>query len=904
MTSQSKTKKQLIHELVELRKQNAELKASDTGRFRLKEHFNNLPLLGYNIGLDGKIVDCNTMAIKTLGYKNKRELIGKPLFTTIYAPSSREKAKKVFLKWKKTGKVKDEELQVITKQGEILDVLLNADTIYEREGKPLYSISTHLDITERKQTEEILLKRTHDLGERVKELNCLFGIDEICRREMITIEEALKEIVQLIPISWQYSEVTEGCISFEHHKYKTKNYRRTRWIQTANIIVSKRKVGLVQVCYLKKMPESDEDPFLKDEKSLINAMAEKIGQFIDKKRSEEALRKSEARFRVISDYAYDWITLRDKDGSLNYVSPAFERITGHKVEDYVSGKIGYQELFHSDDYQKADEYFSGVLRGDSFNDIEFKMTRKDRKLIYISASAQPVTTETGEIVGMRASMRDITERKRILEDLRDSNQKLRKAQRVAKMGFLDRNIKTNEMYWSDEVYRLYGIDPKKTKSNIDLAMELVHPDDLEFVQENLDLAIQGVKDYDIDHRVLRPDGKAIWVHAMAELVRDAKGNAESLLGTVVDITPRKEAEEALKESEERFRRFYESDIAGFARTRVSDGKLLDVNDYMVELLGYEDRETCLSEYLGSEHYVDSNERKRMLEELIKAGRARNFELPITRRDGSIIWVSYSAALYPEEGCIEFVVFDITDRKRAEQEKEKLQTQLVHSEKMAGIGTLTGGIAHEFNNLLQIMRGHTEFALRTKKTEDIEEALDIVMGTSDRVSKIIGDLLTFSRLEISEKQACHIIEPVESVLSLTEEQLKKLNINVVRRYVRNPKVKINKGEMQQVFLNLIMNARDVMISKGGRLTIEVAQVEENAEISFTDNGMGMEKAELSKVFEPFYTTKGAIGGDTELKGTGLGLSVSYGIVKRHGGTIEAKSGLGKGATFTVKLPVRM
>jgi len=246
--------------------------------------------------------------------------------------------------------------------------------------------------------------------------------------------------------------------------------------------------------------------------------------------------------------------------------------------------------------------------------------------------------------------------------------------------------------------------------------------------------------------------------------------------------------------------------------------------------------------------------------------------------------------------------DITERKKAEEEKEKLQAQLIQSAKMAAVGTLASGIAHEFSNLLQIMSGYVEFAKNTKKRKNIEEALNKFLDTSDKARKIIKYLLTFSRKEVFRKELCDITEPIESVLSLIENQLKKYNIRIVRKYEKTPMIEINSTGMQQVFLAMVTNARDAMLPRGGKLEICVKQVNENIEVSFSDTGKGIKEENLSRVFEPFYTTKGAIGGDT-VPGTGLGLSVSYGIVKRHRGAIEVKSQVGQGTTFTVKLPAK-
>jgi signal transduction histidine kinase/CheY-like chemotaxis protein len=242
-------------------------------------------------------------------------------------------------------------------------------------------------------------------------------------------------------------------------------------------------------------------------------------------------------------------------------------------------------------------------------------------------------------------------------------------------------------------------------------------------------------------------------------------------------------------------------------------------------------------------------------------------------------------------------------KREKEEKEKLLVQLIQSVKMAGVENLASGIAHEFNNLLQIMKGHAEFAQRTKKAEDMEEALDIVLKASDKIENLIKDLLAFSRKESFEKVLCDITEPLESVLSLTEEQFKEHNIKVDRKYEKTSAVEVNKVEMQRVFLNMVTNARDAMLPEGGNLEIAVKQVGENVEVRFADTGRGIKEANLRRVFEPFYTTHVEVEEDSWLKGIGLGLSVSYRIVKRHGGMIEVESEIGKGTTFTVKLPAK-
>lgn len=380
---------------------------------------------------------------------------------------------------------------------------------------------------------------------------------------------------------------------------------------------------------------------------------------------------------------------------------------------------------------------------------------------------------------------------------------------------------------------------------------------------------------------------------------------ENELHTTIEMALyRHKMERKLKESEERYRTLFEdSRDALYITTR--EGKLVNINQSMLDLSGYT-REEMLGMDIHKK-YVNHADRTDFQEQIEKKGFVRDFEVKLLTKDGKEMDCLITAAVRRDHdgGILGYQgsIRDITERKKAEQDKEMLHAQLIHSEKMAGIGTLASGIAHEFNNLFQIIKGHMEFAQKTKRSEDIEEASDIVIHNTDRGAKIIKDLLSFAREEPSEKVLCDIAEPIESVLLLTEEHFKKNNINIVRKYKKTPTVDVNKAEMHQVFLNMVTNARDAMLPEGGKLEISIKQVGENVEVGFTDTGKGIEKEDLGKLFEPFYTTKGAIGNDDILQGTGLGLSVSYGIVKRHGGMIEVLSKAGKGSIFTIKLPAK-
>ncbi len=238
---------------------------------------------------------------------------------------------------------------------------------------------------------------------------------------------------------------------------------------------------------------------------------------------------------------------------------------------------------------------------------------------------------------------------------------------------------------------------------------------------------------------------------------------------------------------------------------------------------------------------------------------------------------------------------IEDLKRSQQE-------LVQSSKLAAVGTLAAGVAHEFNNLLAAISGHAELALVSEVAGERNRALDVVVESVDRAKRITTNLLTFARRREPRMDLAVVTEAVESPLRLMERELEKSNIKLVRKFSEVRPVVCDTGQISQVCLNLLTNARDAMLPEGGTLTVEVKERDEDVIISFADTGSGIPDEIMDKLFEPFVTTKGPLGGG-QMVGTGLGLSVSYGIVKNHGGTIEVETELGKGSTFTVCLPIK-
>jgi signal transduction histidine kinase len=244
---------------------------------------------------------------------------------------------------------------------------------------------------------------------------------------------------------------------------------------------------------------------------------------------------------------------------------------------------------------------------------------------------------------------------------------------------------------------------------------------------------------------------------------------------------------------------------------------------------------------------------------------------------------------------------VIENVRLFDELNRKQDELIQSSKLAAVGTFAAGIAHEFNNLLAGMLGHAELGYRIPDMAEKNHALDVVIQSCRRGRSITQGLLTFARRREHKRQRADVAAAIDETLMLVDVDLRKSHIEIVREIELVPPTVCDLGQIAQVVLNLVTNARDAMKPEGGTLTIGLREHNDTIEISVGDTGCGIPEDLRDKIFEPFVTTKGALGG-SQTPGTGLGLSVSYGIVRDHGGEILVESSVGRGTTLTVRLPI--
>ncbi len=298
----------------------------------------------------------------------------------------------------------------------------------------------------------------------------------------------------------------------------------------------------------------------------------------------------------------------------------------------------------------------------------------------------------------------------------------------------------------------------------------------------------------------------------------------------------------------------------------------------------------------------------LMESLGLEGNAISFEWMTIGESDKFFWsnITLKRAVIGKKVTILMVVSDITNLKQSEEERKNIEIQYIQMQKQESLGSLTGGIAHEFNNILSIILGHAQLSLTEDSINDIKKSLKEIEKASMRGGSLVENMTAYASPNQPALIPQDIREAIDSVIQLQENQLRFQNIEVKRDYANESVAIFDFGQMQQVFLNLLINSMHAIKPIGhGIISISARDIENFVEIKFSDTGTGIEKDIQSKIFEPFFTTKGAYAKDEyDISGTGLGLSVVNVIIKQHQGTISVESEINKGTTFIIRLPSAM
>ncbi len=548
----------------------------------------------------------------------------------------------------------------------------------------------------------------------------------------------------------------------------------------------------------------------------------------------------------------------------------------------VGGDLSQRVKVHG-----ADEI--GVL-GTSFNRMISQIQN------YTSDLEKMVEARTQELKESREKYRDLS---RFLNSILDS---------ATEYAIIALDFYGKIMEFNKGAERLFGWKKEEVINKENIALTILSEDKKSGVQEWMSKRTRTEGLCELEMTRVRKNGQRFPVLTTVTAIMDPSGKSSGFVEIIRDITVRKNLERQLRETKEFLERIMESSVDGILTTDLK-GKLTYVNRAMEEMLGYP-RGEILGSHISS-FYVRGIKLAREIMDLLKAAeRAENYEMEVKTKAGKALTILTSLFLLRNQDDAIIgtagIFKDITEQKALEAKLKDAQAYLVEASKMRALGELVAGVAHELNNPLMASQTILHVILKNLPVGWPErERLELIRKCNDRIEKIVDHLREFSRQTKPELQEMDVNQPVENALMITGQQLLNHGISLVRHLAKElPRVMGDANQLEQVFLNLISNARDAIDETTGpkkELTIRSSFSEDGGAphvvVSVKDTGVGIPPENLNKIFEPFFSTK-PVG-----KGTGLGLSLCFGIVEAHGGKIDIKSKVGEGTEVSVILPAK-
>ncbi|MBW1730771.1 MAG: PAS domain S-box protein [Deltaproteobacteria bacterium] len=618
----------------------------------------------------------------------------------------------------------------------------------------------------------------------------------------------------------------------------------------------------------------------------------------------EELTKISERYRRLFEDASVPLYQTSSDGEILYVNSAVVRLLGFPDKESLM-HVNAGDLEDPEVRRKMHEM---LRRGEIVQGYETRVRRYDGSFIWVRDTSRAVFDSEGNILYFNGSLEDISERKRAEEEIQKRQKYLESVLESAPDAIITVDSSHRVIEWNPGAERIFGYTKEEARDR-DLDELVARSDVMEEAKDFTKLVLCGKALNPVETVRYRKDGTRVDVIASGAPIMIG-GQLEGVVAVYKDITERKRAERALQESEKRYRSLFERLPVGLFVT-TPDGRFLDANPAFVKMVGCPDLETLLNTPVLSFYHIPEERTtwKRMME---TQDEKVAIEFRMRRLDGSPIWVRESArAVRDETGqvvCYEGVMEDITEIKQAEQEKEQLQQRLIHAQRMEAIGTLAGGIAHNFNNLLMGIQGHISLMrLDMEPDHPCQENLKSMEQLIRSGSRLTSQLLGYARKGQFEIRPLHLNEIIKETAETFGSTRREIRIHLDLDKDLSG-VQADQGQMEQMLLNLFVNAAEAMPG-GGELFLKTRNVTEAAMkgrpykpapgnyvmITVTDTGIGMEKEVMDRIFEPFFTTKGFA------KGTGLGLASVYGIVKGHKGYIDVFSEKGKGTRFEIFIP---
>jgi PAS domain S-box-containing protein len=599
------------------------------------------------------------------------------------------------------------------------------------------------------------------------------------------------------------------------------------------------------------------------------------------------------------------------DGSSTFVNKRWTEYTGLSVEQ--SSGPGWQRAVHREDLARHSEKWRiSVATGQLFEDEARFCRAADGRYRWFLVRGVPLRSRRRKIVRWYGTLTDIEDRKRaeealqsISRDLHESKARLEEAQRITHVGYWERDLVTSLITWSDETYRVFGLQPQEYPMDLDALRQNVHPEDWEFVSRALNEALAGGPRYNVEYRLLRPTGELRIVHSEGDIKRDASGRPCQMFGTVQDITDRKHAEEALQQSQWYLAEGQRLAHMGSWAFNTAGFDFWSSELFLIHGLDPRRKPPTAEEYLTVVHPDDREFIKQKLAKMLADHRAFDFTKRVVRPDGEIRYVRCVGVPVTQGEIFQGFVgtgIDVTEQELLEQERQRLrqlETELAHTNRVSMLGEMAASLAHEIKQPIAAAMTSANSCIEWLAHEppNLDRAraaaakIDIY---GNRAAEIIDHIRSLYRKSPPQSELIDVNEIVHEIFTLLQGEAIRYSIAIRSELAGElPKTKADRVQLQQVFINLMLNAIEAMRGDGGELTVGSQLQEGQLLFSVRDTGPGLPVGNVDQIFSAFFTTKP--------QGSGMGLAISRSIVESHGGRLWATANDRRGATFHFTLP---
>jgi PAS domain S-box-containing protein len=660
-------------------------------------------------------------------------------------------------------------------------------------------------------------------------------------------------------------------------------------------------------------------------------------EIVERKRTEENARLTEEGLQAVIDTIPALVVRRGADGQIEYVNQAWRTFTG--LSRGEPPEIYEAAAMHPDDRLHVDPPWLSHFRKGELFETEYRLRRADGEYRWLSVRRMPQRDGNGKVIAWYGVGYDIEDRRRASAALSESKAFLAEAQRLSRTGSFGWNLSSGEIVWSEEMFRIFGYAPS-TSITLQLVLDRVHPDDRLLVQRVIDRAASHKEPFDIEHRLTMSDGSIKHLHVVASTLVDESPHSK-FAGAVMDITARKNDEQALQLSEQRFRHlFHHTPVAlwqldgrpyaGIFQQLRTDGVedlgayidnhpdflpnalsalvIQEVNDHAIKLFGARDRQ-ALTDHPTHWMWRESIDTlRRSMESRWRGEDYFQETTKLTTLDGRVIDVLYTVARPPmvENLPITLVsMIDMTERVRAQDALRQMQADFAHAARVSMLGELTASIAHEINQPLAAIASTSQASLRwlaqpTPNIDKVRKLTTDVTSDVERAAQIISRIRAMATGRIPEPVLLCPDDVIrEALLYLRHEVATRREVVSHLPAINQEVVLGDRTQLQQVIVNLAINAVQAIAQAGSaKRNVSLRTVWQGPttlRCSVEDSGPGIAPRDVARLFDSFFTTKSS--------GMGMGLRICRSVIEAHGGSITAdnESSLG-GARFYFTLPV--